>query len=229
VKLGLLSTREIVCNDIKHSLKWRNNFHLGSDILHDLCTNSKNSILQQATLSSFIFSNQQPIYLSIYLWLHSPFVGPWPLFQFLDPYTAGRIPWTGDRPVARPLPTHRTIQTQNKRTETSMPWVGFETTIPAFERAKRVHASDSGATVISLIDNIVCINFTPFCIEVPLIQLLLHHRRRHHCQPCAVRLRPVLWFPRRFDSLHLIWSSRSVTEWRTITYLFVIHYKLTML
>jgi hypothetical protein len=32
-----------------------------------------------------------------------PFVGPWPFFQFLDP-----IPWTGDQPVARPLPTHRT-------------------------------------------------------------------------------------------------------------------------
>jgi hypothetical protein len=25
------------------------------------------------------------IYLSIYLWLCSPFVGPWPLFQFLNP------------------------------------------------------------------------------------------------------------------------------------------------
>jgi hypothetical protein len=25
------------------------------------------------------------IYLSIYLWLYSPFVGPWPLFQFLNP------------------------------------------------------------------------------------------------------------------------------------------------
>jgi hypothetical protein len=28
-----------------------------------------------------------------------------------------------------------------------MPWVGFETTIPAFERAKTVHASDRSATV----------------------------------------------------------------------------------
>jgi hypothetical protein len=36
------------------------------------------------------------------------FVGPWPLFQFLNLYTAGRTPWTGDQPVARPLPTHRT-------------------------------------------------------------------------------------------------------------------------
>jgi hypothetical protein len=29
-----------------------------------------------------------------------------------------------------------------------MPYVGFETTIPAFERAKTVHALDRAATVI---------------------------------------------------------------------------------
>jgi hypothetical protein len=53
-------------------------------------------------------------------------------FQFLNLYTADRTPWTGDQPVARPLPTQRT-QTQNKRTRISIPWVGFEPTIPAFE------------------------------------------------------------------------------------------------
>jgi hypothetical protein len=49
--------------------------------------------------------------LSIYPWLYSP-CGPWPLFQFLNLYTVGRTPWTGDQPVARPLPTHRTTQTE---------------------------------------------------------------------------------------------------------------------
>jgi hypothetical protein len=29
-------------------------------------------------------------------------------FSFLILYTVGRTPWTGDQPVARPLPTHRT-------------------------------------------------------------------------------------------------------------------------
>jgi hypothetical protein len=43
-----------------------------------------------------------------------PFVGPWPFFSFLIFYTVGRIPWTEDPPVARPLPAHRTAQTQNK-------------------------------------------------------------------------------------------------------------------
>jgi hypothetical protein len=47
--------------------------------------------------------------------------------QFLNPKTAGRTPWTGDQPIARPLPT----QTRNNRTHTSMPWVRFEPTIPA--------------------------------------------------------------------------------------------------
>jgi hypothetical protein len=70
--------------------------------------------------------------------------------RFLNLYTVGRTIWTGDQPVARPLPIHRTTQTQNKRTQYrhSIPLVGFEPTIPAFERAKTVHALDRAATVI---------------------------------------------------------------------------------
>jgi hypothetical protein len=60
-----------------------------------------------------------------------------------------------DQTVARPLPKHRTTQTQkNAHThETSMPWVGFELTIPASERAKTVHASDRSATVTGTSEN----------------------------------------------------------------------------
>jgi hypothetical protein len=68
--------------------------------------------------------------------------------RFLILYTVGRTPWTGDQPVARQLPTHRTVQTQNKRTKTSMPRLGLEPTTPVFERAKTVHALDRAATVI---------------------------------------------------------------------------------
>jgi hypothetical protein len=49
-----------------------------------------------------------------------PFVGAYPLFQFLIFYAVGGTPWTGDQPVARPLPVHRTTQTQNKRTHHSV-------------------------------------------------------------------------------------------------------------
>jgi hypothetical protein len=41
---------------------------------------------------------------------------PWALasdFQFHDHFTDGRTPWTSDQLVARPLPKHRTTQTQN--------------------------------------------------------------------------------------------------------------------
>jgi hypothetical protein len=55
------------------------------------------------------------IYLSIYLWLYSLLLNLGGFFSFLILYTVGRTPWTGDQPVARPLPTHRTTQTKNKR------------------------------------------------------------------------------------------------------------------
>jgi hypothetical protein len=79
-----------------------------------------------------------------------PSVWSWPLFSFLILYTDSRTPWTGDQLVARPLPIHKTTQIQNKRTQTSMPLVGFEPTIPVVERAKTVHALDHAATVIGL-------------------------------------------------------------------------------
>jgi hypothetical protein len=70
------------------------------------------------------------------------------VFQFLNLYTVGRNPWTEDQPVARPLPAHRTTQTHNKRTQTSMPQVGLEPTIPVFEQAKTVHALGCAPIVI---------------------------------------------------------------------------------
>jgi hypothetical protein len=45
------------------------------------------------------------------------------------------------------------IYTQNRRTQTSMLRVVFESTTPVFERAKRVHALDRAATVIGEILN----------------------------------------------------------------------------
>jgi hypothetical protein len=64
---------------------------------------------------------------------------------FLILYAVSRTPWTGDRPVTRPLPT----QTQIKRSYTSMPRVGFELMIPAFKQAKTVHVIDRSATLIA--------------------------------------------------------------------------------
>jgi hypothetical protein len=72
-------------------------------------------------------------------------------FNFLILYTVGRTPWTGDQPIPRLLPAHRTTQTQNKRTQASIPWVGFNPMTPVFEWAKTVHALERAATVINRI------------------------------------------------------------------------------
>jgi hypothetical protein len=84
----------------------------------------------------------------IYLGLYSPLLDLGRLFSFLILHTPDRSPWMGDQPVAGPLTTHRTTQTQTKRTQTSMPREGFETTISAFQRAKTVHVLDRTHTVI---------------------------------------------------------------------------------
>jgi hypothetical protein len=71
------------------------------------------------TIPPFSFSNVHSLYslsfFSLSLWLYSPFDLARFFFNFLILYTVGRTPWTGDRPVARPLHIHRTTQTQNKR------------------------------------------------------------------------------------------------------------------
>jgi hypothetical protein len=87
-----------------------------------------------------------------YLWLYRPLLVLGRFYSFVILYTVGRTPWTGDQPVERPLPTHRTTQTQNKHTPTYMPWIGFEPTIPVLERAKTVHALDRTATMIGCTD-----------------------------------------------------------------------------
>jgi hypothetical protein len=113
--------------------------------------------------------------VSIYLWLYN-LCEPWPLSQFLNLYTVGRTPGTGDQPVARPLPTHRTTQTQNKCKKTSMHGVGFEPMIPVFEWAKTVHALDRAATVIGTTSFYFPLNGT----VAMLVMLTIRSQGRNH-------------------------------------------------
>jgi hypothetical protein len=53
-------------------------------------------------------------------------VGPGLFFQFHDHFTDGGTPWMSDQLVARPLPKHRTTQTQNKH---SLYYISHNTTI----------------------------------------------------------------------------------------------------
>jgi hypothetical protein len=71
-------------------------------------------------------------YSGIIIMALQPFVGPWPLFEFLNLYTVGRTPWTGGSP-SQGRYLHTEQHKQNKRTQTSMPRVGFELTIPVLK------------------------------------------------------------------------------------------------
>jgi hypothetical protein len=93
--------------------------------------------------SQFVFHSST--YLPMAL---QPFVGPWLFVFFLNFYTVDRSFLTGDHPIARSLPAYRTEQKKNKRTQTSMPQVGFKPTTPVFEQTKTVHTLDRAATLI---------------------------------------------------------------------------------
>jgi hypothetical protein len=76
-------------------------------------------LLREFQISQFLS------YSFIHQWLYSPLLGPDLLFSFV--ISQGRY-------------------LQHK--QTSMTWVGFEPTIPVFERTKTVHALNRAATVI---------------------------------------------------------------------------------
>jgi hypothetical protein len=88
------------------------------------------------------------IHSFIHHWLCSPLLGLGYYLSFVILHIAGRTPWMWDQPVPRPVHSHRRAQTENKRTQTSMPQVGFEPMTPVFERTKTVHALDRAAVVI---------------------------------------------------------------------------------
>jgi hypothetical protein len=60
------------------------------------------------------------------------------IYQFHDRFTDGMTPWTGDQPVARPLPKYGTTQTQNKRIHTPNIHVlcGVRTHDPGFQASQ---------------------------------------------------------------------------------------------
>jgi hypothetical protein len=60
------------------------------------------------------------VFFFLYFFMAVQPFGPWLLFSFLIIFTVGRTPWTEDRAVARPLPTHRTTQTHHKSRHTDI-------------------------------------------------------------------------------------------------------------
>jgi hypothetical protein len=118
--------------------------------------------LQLPHIGLLMLGTTPVLYNCLYLCIYGSTALCWALIAFSVSwsfYTVGRTPWMRDQLVARPPPTHRATQTQNKNTQTSMPWVGFEPTIPAFVRAKTFHALDCAATAMGNCLHISVINF----------------------------------------------------------------------
>jgi hypothetical protein len=70
---------------------------------------SPTNILQ---FSLQILPTYLPTYLYIYLWLYSPLLDLGRFFSFLIQFTVGKTLWTGNQPVARPLPTQDNTNTE---------------------------------------------------------------------------------------------------------------------
>jgi hypothetical protein len=86
----------------------------------------QNNLFHMERFFMYIFiSPYLSVYLSIYLSIYDSTVLLLDLgrfFSFLILYTVGRTPWTGNQPVARPLPKHRITQAQNKRGYPRLEW-----------------------------------------------------------------------------------------------------------
>jgi hypothetical protein len=92
------------------------------------------------------FGSYKVIKLSI--WLYSPLLVLGRFFSFLIYLHRLQNSLDGGSARRKAATEHWTTQTQNKRTQISILQVGFELTIPVFQREKTVHASDRVATVI---------------------------------------------------------------------------------
>jgi hypothetical protein len=142
---------------------WTRAFHYYSSISFYSLRRSLNVYIDLMNLQVHFAMKAPPFYV---LGLYSP-CGPWPLFRSPNLFTIGRTPWASDRPVARPLPKHRTAQAQKNTYAHQHPcpeWDsnprsqhpseqssclrprGYRDRL-ASERAKTVHALDRSATV----------------------------------------------------------------------------------
>jgi hypothetical protein len=114
---------------------------------------------------------------------------PWALassVSFMIIFTEGRTPWTSDQLFAKPLPNHRTTQSQNKHiyTPNIHALIGIRTYDPSL-RASTVHALDSSTTVISSANTVESRIYlvegtsTTKAIHTPFFLLLLLPRCSH--------------------------------------------------
>jgi hypothetical protein len=69
-------------------------------------------------------------------------------FSSLAFYTDGRTPWTGDQPVARPIPANNNTNTINAQNTDIHVLSGIRTHDPSVRAGEEVYALDRTATMI---------------------------------------------------------------------------------
>jgi hypothetical protein len=135
--------------------------------------------------------------INFYLSIYGATVLCWTLvdfFSFLILYTVDRTLGRGISPSQGRYLHIQQHKSPNKGTQTFIPWVGFEPTIPAFERAKTIHALDRATNVICALINfrfrysintvyIKCwIAIRLFIKRSPFVHLHIHHIRMSSIQ-----------------------------------------------
>jgi hypothetical protein len=103
------------------------------------------------------------------VWFYSPY-GPWPLCQFLNLYTVGMTPWTGEQPAARPLPITNTEEHRH-------PWLEWDSNP---RRTKTVLALDRAAIVIGILTGILILTFK---IHLRISTIQMHWKTNICAQP----------------------------------------------
>jgi hypothetical protein len=88
-------------------------------IIHSCCNGCSPSASIVLSYEHYIFYISRCTHLLNHSFINgsTALFGPWPHFQFRNlSYTVGRTPWTGDQPVARPLPNPE--QHKHRKTHT---------------------------------------------------------------------------------------------------------------
>jgi hypothetical protein len=103
--------------DVSHLVPWM--IDVRNEMPYFIRNSPANHIGFLATISQVTRSRHYIhsfIHSFIHQWIYSALLGPGLFFSFVIIFTHGRIPWTSDQPVSRPLPTDKTTRTQYKRT-----------------------------------------------------------------------------------------------------------------
>jgi hypothetical protein len=136
-------------------------------------------------------------------WLFRSIQGPGLLFSSVNIFTqtVGLLGWVISSSQGLDLNTGQSKNRINAYThQTPMPWVGFEPTIPASERAKTDHALDRAATVTGVLMNYPChSNQRPLSIMYDILSLTNStHLTAYMIIFCTKKPVPNSWFSFHF-------------------------------